>query len=104
MISFRGPFSRFRIEPFPLTSNLNRIPIVAPYWADLNYQADNSGTVYRITNDDDVLVETVNAMAVVNPEFASFSPSEVLIVTWINPVVSGDETNGFVNFVSLFKS
>ena len=74
---------------------------MAPYWADLSYEGSQSGTFYRLTDDTDLLSETVSDMVNINPEFAGFVPKEALIVTWHNPLIRVD-FNDIQNFVSSY--
>ena len=59
------------------------VPIVAPFFADVDTKGDNSGLVYyRGTTDSSILDSAKTTIESVYPHAASFEPVYAFIVTW----------------------
>jgi len=79
-ITFNRSLTSFTPEQFPLQSF--NVPIVAPYWADVDTRG--TGTVwYRVTTDPQTVLSVRNGIAVAFPQLStSFIAQEVVVATW----------------------
>ena len=109
IISFLDKIQTYK--PLNFIELENNVPLIAPYWADIDIQNVNTGNfnesvMYRITyNDSDILKR---ASGDINHYFVSeknFSAELVIVVTWYNVGfygASGEETGK--KLVSCFVS
>ena len=75
VLSFRGPFSSFFPNPFPVFS----VPLIAPFWADhdLRFSGD---LFYRYSTEQSLLDEVGSNIS--DAFQVSFRPSVLFIATW----------------------
>ena len=79
IISFERGFNVHNPSAFPLQAY--NIPLIAPFWADVDTSQDGSGTVfYRETTDFDLLQRVSSEIQI--GLSMSFVPSHLLIATW----------------------
>ena len=99
IISFIEKLQTYKPENF--NKLVNKVPLIAPYWADIDIENVNTGNfnesvVYRITYNDSAILD--RASREINDNFISasnFSADLVIIVTWYNVGfygASGDST------------
>lgn len=85
IISFGLPESAFNPQAFPLPTRLSAIPLIAPYWADVDTRG--TGRVwFRETNKPELLSrardDILRRDPLIFPQVNRFDPSSLLIATW----------------------
>ena len=86
-ISFNEPVSFFIPQPFPIPD----LPLIAPYWADVDTRPPDGGQVwYRISTNNSLTTDfTVSSQ----PILSSFTPEYLVIVTWDRVGYFNQQTN-----------
>ena len=80
MVSFDAAVSTFTPQPFPISGS--RV-LLSPYWGDVDTRPSNGGFVYyRQTTDSTLLTRARNQVRALFPDFSSFTPTFLFIVTW----------------------
>ena len=79
-ISFDDPLDLYIPRPFPIPD----LPLIAPYWADVDTTPPDGGQVwYRISTDKSLITDLIGS--VMNSSqltLSSFTPEYLVIVTW----------------------
>jgi len=97
-VTFRITYDSPNPEPFPIPRS-----IIAPYWTDLDVNGILGGNIYyRIEQDTEILNTFSSSVATVNPEFANYSATMAVIITWFNVTLkaSGPNANTVVSELS----
>ena len=78
-ISFNKPVNSFDPQPFPIPD----LPLIAPYWADVDTRPPGGGQVwYRISTDNSLMTDLIGSTVSSQPTLSSFTPEYLVIVTW----------------------
>ncbi len=96
-MSFEGPYEEHEVCTFPCIT----VPAIAPYWADLDFRF-RGRIYYRSTQDAGILEQVAEMIANVNPGLNDYQPTEALIVTWFEAMLTPDVS--FFQLSSLFKT
>ena len=81
IISFSAPVTLVTPDPFPLSGDLTDVPLIAPYWADVD--TTGTGTVWhREDNDPQLLARARDDIRAAFTNQSSFVPTQLLIATW----------------------
>ena len=77
ILSLQDRFTDFSPDPFPIDG----LPLVAPFWDDVNIQ--EGGTIYyRQTTNSLLLEDFHNELVAISPSLQSFHPTWLFIATW----------------------
>ena len=75
-ITFNGPLSSYTSSAFPLSG----VPIIAPYWADVDTRCGGGPVYFRETTDSGIRSKAVSEIPYASTN--GFNPTHVTIVTW----------------------
>ncbi|CAG5119632.1 unnamed protein product, partial [Candidula unifasciata] len=78
VISFFDELRTYRPEDFPLTE---KIPIIAPYWADVDISISNGTVWYRESRDPQLLAKATNEIRAFSA-YRNFQAYWVFVATW----------------------
>lgn len=85
LISFRSPFpNSYLPERFSAEFKQFEFPIIAPLWDDYYNSGEAGNVFYRVTRNSSDLQIISSLIANNSPaEFATYSPSMAVVVTWL---------------------
>ena len=78
-VSFNQPFTEFSPMPFPRGYS---VPIIAPFWADVDTRCGDGNVFYRQTTSNSIRDKAASDIGNLPSLSSAFYPSLVLIVTW----------------------
>uniref|UniRef100_A0A0B7AZX7 NIDO domain-containing protein n=1 Tax=Arion vulgaris TaxID=1028688 RepID=A0A0B7AZX7_9EUPU len=99
VISFFNELRDYRPGDFPLQ---DEIPIIAPYWADVDTTNSNGTVWYRESRDKDLLFKATNEIRAF-PAYRNFKTYWVFVATWDEVGFFGATGEG-VNKKNTFQS
>ena len=82
ILSFDEQFSEYASQLFPLYFESRSVPIIAPFWTDINIE-DGGSIYYRQTTEADLIRRAQNLTRRGFPQTAQdFTPTHLFIATW----------------------